>query len=105
MIAVTEETDSLENGKIKYIELELHDKSTDKVETIKAKDFNLKDKKIFLLFITKIGKITFNGQFLGKHGPAFENVDDNQKIMVLNGTFSINGKCEKQTKFTFFGGD
>ena len=105
LFSTSDEKDNLGNNKIKYVELEYHDKTTDKVETVKAKKFIYKNKTISLLFETKMGKIIFNGQFLGEHGPANDNVDDNQKIMVLNGTFTINENYEKKTMFSYFGGD
>lgn len=105
LFATSDEKDNLGNNKIKYVELEYHDKKTDKVETIKAKEFMYKSKAISLLFETKMGKIIFNGQFLGEHGPTNDNVDDNQKIMVMKGTFTINEDYEKKTMFSYFGGE
>jgi len=105
LFATSDEKDKLGNNKIKYVELEYHDKTTYNVKTVKAKEFKYKNKTISLLFETKIGKIIFNGHFLGEHGPANDNVDDNQKIMVLNGTFTINENYEKKTMFSYFGGD
>ncbi len=105
LFATSDEKDNLGNNKIKYVELEYLDKTTDKVETTKAKEFKYKNKTISLLFETKIGKIIFNGHFLGEHGPTNDNVDDNKKIMVLNGTFTINEKYDKKTMFSYFGGE
>ncbi len=105
LFATSDEKDNLGNNKIKYVELEYHDKTTDKSETVKAKDFKYKSKAISLLFETKIGNIIFNGQFLGEHGPTNDNIDDNQKIRVLKGTFVINGDFEKKTMFSYFGGE
>ena len=105
LFATSDKRDNLGNNKIKYVELEYYDKTTDKDETVKAKEIKYKNKAISLLFETKIGKIIFKGQFFGEHGPTNDNVDDNQKIMVLKGTFTINEDYEKKTMFSYFGGD
>ncbi len=105
LFTTSDEKDNLGNNKIKYVELEYYDKTTDKDETVKAKEIKYKNKAISLLFETTIGKIILKGQFLGEHGPTNDNVDDNQKIMVLKGTFTINEDYEKKTMFSYFGGD
>ena len=105
LFATSDEKDNLGNCEIKYVELENHNKITDKNETVKAKEVKYKNKAISLLFETKMGKIIFTGRFLGEHGPTNDNVDDNQKIMVLNGTFTINDDYQKKTLFSYFGGE
>ena len=92
-------------SKIKYVELKYHDKTTDENKTVKAKEINYKNKAISLVFETKIGRIIFNGQFLGEHGPTNDNVDDNQKIMVLKGILKINEDYDMTTMFSYFGGE
>ncbi len=105
LFATSNEKDNLGNSKIKYVELKYHDKTTDENKTVKAKEINYKNKAISLVFETKIGRIIFNGQFLGEHGPTNDNVDDNQKIMVLKGILKINEDYDMTTMFSYFGGE
>lgn len=105
LIATTDTLTASGDKKILFAQLEIVDTISGENREVVTKDFELKDKKFRAVFTDKtIGKIIFSSLLLGTYGPANDHAEEN-KTIVMKGTFEINGNYRIDTEFTYYAGD